>query len=1094
MKRPYTGESWTRFKTLMQKLTKRTAIVETRAQNNEDRIEDLEANFDPVVPPEKGGTGWEHGLNSGINIVPGTSDEWSDWISPTPNTINQAFNIAGTGTFPSDRNVGDVYTCSIEIEFEKVTASSSGQFLVSPQGYVNGTWAGNWFDKNIWYKPSILTAPPEDGVKKFVWFNTMSSEHYTEEDLNTFSLQLRCDYWGSGRFRYRCLKIERGYVDYPQWTPAPEDITAINDMTTGINLIRGSRDFQEGITKSDVTVNGAQNWFTDGFRIVSPGYIKREIDSEGFTVLTIERSGLTSDGWTRIDTSTFEIGGEITVSFDVRINSNIAFDTAQQHIFSSDSTLTFEQVTGVKIAECERDKWYRAIVHIEPKSVRYLVFELQRNGSISFRKICANRGYITNPIYAVNPADLALEPVNDMTTGINLIRGSRDFRQGVQQVWNARYVSDGFNFPTDGNFERVVSDNGFIAAKATLVDASKSRTIDSNLFKVYAGETITVSYELMFEDITEIPTIPTFSTSIWEKAGTKQYTSVVLKEINGTAFKSLEPNKWYLFKATLTIPSFSEDFGYAILSANIPTDMKSSYYIRGFMAQRGSINRPISSPSPLDYASSQVEQSSPYYLGNLPANFILGNGADLNECLIAGHYACKTSAIAQTIKNRPEGMNNAFDLEVRYTQGTDTGAIRQTLTVYFNSAREYIRTKESGTWSDWRETYGNTTVRPIEGGGTGGDSISTAQQGLRIFSPIVSVDMPDLNEINYGYFKWAPTSTNAPSDTVRYGTGFTFSNTVNATPGRSGNWIYQIGITANNNYSGNMYTRSIVNNNNWGSWKRIAYVGEIPYNNGLYDGESIAAKFSAEIGSNHIANWLSSRVSQGNFEGLNIGDYVDIPCGGVTRRYVIAAIDLYYKVGSPTKLEHHIVMVPLYSWSLSTSRDGDYAIGTNSNAIKWNINATNNGTSSQNCPYLASNLHKWETEVAIKQFPQQWQDVMIDRIAYIESRYSASSSALTNMVGRSWVNLGKLWSPSETELCGTSRFSEPTAEGADSQFTLFSKISDIRVGKDGNTSFWMRSIVKGSSAEVCAYGNVGSMSYTNANNGSILAYPCFLLG
>ena len=79
-------------------------------------------------------------------------------------------------------------------------------------------------------------------------------------------------------------------------------------------------------------------------------------------------------------------------------------------------------------------------------------------------------------------------------------------------------------------------------------------------------------------------------------------------------------------------------------------------------------------------------------------------------------------------------------------------------------------------------------------------------------------------------------------------------------------------------------------------------------------------------------------------------------------RYQIAAFDHYYNCADAA-MGHHIVMVPTSTPAVT----GDYAI--NGSYIYWNTTNTNNGTADEKQPYLASNLHAWETGVFLPLMP-----------------------------------------------------------------------------------------------------------------------------
>ena len=93
-----------------------------------------------------------------------------------------------------------------------------------------------------------------------------------------------------------------------------------------------------------------------------------------------------------------------------------------------------------------------------------------------------------------------------------------------------------------------------------------------------------------------------------------------------------------------------------------------------------------------------------------------------------------------------------------------------------------------------------------------------------------------------------------------------------------------------------------------------------------YKGRSLTAVFADEIGKHaNIYAWLSARAKAGNFDGLRIGDYMDVPIRAganvpaQTLRYHIAAIDPYYNC-SDQPMPHHITFAPASPTLSGTTR------------------------------------------------------------------------------------------------------------------------------------------------------------------------------
>lgn len=145
------------------------------------------------------------------NLVSGTSSEWSDWITPTYNARNAQIELY-TMKLPKFE-VPQTFACQIEVEFSGVTATKGQKFRFSFPGAVNGKWT--WQQSNPWLYVlySSSTIIPSDGVMLVTWTRTIDS--VPDTDIITCGLNIRCDYWASGKFRYRCVKIEYGDTATP---------------------------------------------------------------------------------------------------------------------------------------------------------------------------------------------------------------------------------------------------------------------------------------------------------------------------------------------------------------------------------------------------------------------------------------------------------------------------------------------------------------------------------------------------------------------------------------------------------------------------------------------------------------------------------------------------------------------------------------------------------------------------------------------------------------------------------------------------------------------------------------------------------------
>lgn len=145
----------------------------------------------------------------GKNLVEQAYPVWSEWFSPSSGRENVNITVGSVNL--GGQKAGDQYTCQVEIEFLGVSGTEGRAFSFRAQGAQDG----RWFTGNIWNGGLILLdTPPEDGV-----YVLTSTQTVTEgmEGISTFDLGFRCDYWNSGAFRIRRVKIEKGDAAHA-WT------------------------------------------------------------------------------------------------------------------------------------------------------------------------------------------------------------------------------------------------------------------------------------------------------------------------------------------------------------------------------------------------------------------------------------------------------------------------------------------------------------------------------------------------------------------------------------------------------------------------------------------------------------------------------------------------------------------------------------------------------------------------------------------------------------------------------------------------------------------------------------------------------------
>ena len=262
---------------------------------------------------------------------------------------------------------------------------------------------------------------------------------------------------------------------------------------------------------------------------------------------------------------------------------------------------------------------------------------------------------------------------------------------------------------------------------------------------------------------------------------------------------------------------------------------------------------------------------------------------------------------------------------------------------------------------------------------------------------------------------------------------------------------------------------------------------------GKYDGQNIATILAGEIGSGSVYDALHKRAAAGNFAGLRVGDYIDVPlvsASAVTTqqsaRFLLAHIDPYLYCGDNGK-GHHIAFVASAPVAVAKSVTGV----ANDSFLMWNTTNTNQGTADQKCPYPNSNLKAWETAFEAC-LPEGLTKYLLTQRVLLEERYSASG-ALNDSNSWSWQDIGKVFSLSEMEVYGCPVWgTKGYSVGFDCQWDLF---RDTAHRVNGNRYiWWLRSVASGSASNVCYVYNYGTAGYASAADVWVRPRPGFLVG
>ena len=287
----------------------------------------------------------------------------------------------------------------------------------------------------------------------------------------------------------------------------------------------------------------------------------------------------------------------------------------------------------------------------------------------------------------------------------------------------------------------------------------------------------------------------------------------------------------------------------------------------------------------------------------------------------------------------------------------------------------------------------------------------------------------------------------------------------------------------------------------------------------MYEGVNLETKFATEIAAaGNVYAWLNNRKNAGNFEGIHVGDYFSVSLSaGTVAGYSIAA----------QTFKCRIVGINTYKSCADTNIGNMFYVISDeviNTAIKWNPTDNNNGTASQNKPWLASaayavlnGVNNYTTSAygnaahganasakgILQLLPSTLQSVLKQKRNLLDNRYS-SSGLLTGSTGWDWTDMGKLWLPNEVEVygCGirsnlsqTSGFWFPEA-GLSIQFPWFANNCEHRVKRNSSgarCSWWLSAPASYYATIVCNVSDDGAANSNNATNSSIFLPLCFCI-
>lgn len=245
--------------------------------------------------------------------------------------------------------------------------------------------------------------------------------------------------------------------------------------------------------------------------------------------------------------------------------------------------------------------------------------------------------------------------------------------------------------------------------------------------------------------------------------------------------------------------------------------------------------------------------------------------------------------------------------------------------------------------------------------------------------------------------------------------------------------------------------------------------------------------------------WLQARIRANNFNGIVLGDYIDVTLtNGWKTRYHVAAIDPYVKSNSDGTFKHHVAMVPSKLITAISATNAS-ALGE----IHWTSRSDNNGIVSneypeKGAPYVISKVHDWNESIFYSQLlPDEIKSVVLTHTIRVEHRnpYFGSSTPFNHP--DSARNLScHVWAPSEFEVFGEEIYAtSPYQHENERQFPYFSKVDNVLYKDNSGFSqaWWTRTPANNSTTGIVAISDEGKATERSVS-GYAFPRPCFMIG
>lgn len=378
----------------------------------------------------------------------------------------------------------------------------------------------------------------------------------------------------------KAVDLAQSAIDGTTAGKLQSEIDAIDDYTTGLNLIPGTQYFKLGSGEQSLvgeyytrlTVVPSAYGFYDGFRLSSKRCFVKKDDENRFDELVIYPN---CNYYNSNISPSFKTNGEktFTVSLEFMVHDAEALEEegadlkvfAYNHAYLEDGKIVLNRWQMSKsiseeFGNLESGKWYKLVRIVELSEYlgeddEFSIYLMNNSTttSVSLRKIMIQKGEIKNPIWSDSPNECETDPGHNMlvlsrlmpsSSGGNLILSSDEF--GMAQMYGY-YNRGGFTVTSTRSTQADGAAQLFATATKTANDSDTTTYIlGMSIETIPNRSVITASFEVSFADKeNNFDVIAEVGFVAKQKYSSSWGSDDLSPDKLGIDMDNIEPGKWY---------------------------------------------------------------------------------------------------------------------------------------------------------------------------------------------------------------------------------------------------------------------------------------------------------------------------------------------------------------------------------------------------------------------------------------------------------------------------------------------------------------------------------------------------------------------